>query len=424
MSPSTTVLHRRSSAYQPGAVGGTDSHQLGDTFITLSPESVRKPTRKRRRPPVSYSVLIAQAILTSKDRRLTLREVYQWVSENHPYLSNSSDNGWQNTIRHNLSLNKCFVKVARADNEVTFNSAKGKGGYWTVNPDLMDSAVREGLDRAMRVPLPQRTAAEAQKAHQQQQQQIQREQRETTPLSTSGGPLNPAPANLGTTPPPLPRSFTQSPSRPLAINTGVGSPSDAYLAQASSSLSLSAGPSAKASPLPSYAMLVDGCPMASALSVGSGQHRYQQNQLLPPVVALQPVALLDSDSSAYHTPIRPHSQPPANSTPLVSPISSPGAASYTGGSPTRGATTIATANACRASDAMTDYTMSPRFAPTAPVMDTTAPTTVPIGSALGLADTLTRAPISGPHRHHRGEGGTPESESSDVSVLKIRNLLN
>ncbi|RKP37964.1 fork head domain-containing protein, partial [Dimargaris cristalligena] len=65
------------------------------------------------RPPVSYSALIAQAIIMAPEKRLTLREVYQWISENHPYLSYSSDTGWQNTIRHNLSLNKCFIKTAR-----------------------------------------------------------------------------------------------------------------------------------------------------------------------------------------------------------------------------------------------------------------------------------------------------------------------
>ncbi|KAJ1967497.1 hypothetical protein H4R35_006694 [Dimargaris xerosporica] len=121
-----------------------------DAFISLSPETVRKPVRKRRRPPVSYSALIAQAIITSPEKRLTLREVYRWVMEHHPYLCYSSDNGWQNTIRHNLSLNKCFVKVARSDTDVCYTSSKGKGGYWTVDASLMDTAIRDGVERTLK----------------------------------------------------------------------------------------------------------------------------------------------------------------------------------------------------------------------------------------------------------------------------------
>lgn len=58
----------------------------------------KRPIRKRRRPPHSYASLIAQAILTSRDQRLTLREIYEWVQTRYPHLYEANETGWQVTI--------------------------------------------------------------------------------------------------------------------------------------------------------------------------------------------------------------------------------------------------------------------------------------------------------------------------------------
>ncbi|KAG9306378.1 hypothetical protein G9A89_018261 [Geosiphon pyriformis] len=118
---------------------------IAEPFVTVTPELNNRPPRRRRRPPFSYSTLIARAILDSPERRLTLREVYQWIMENFPQLYKPDDTGWQNTIRHNLSLNKCFKKVPRSDADLGHSSTssstvnKGKGGYWTIDPEYMSS---------------------------------------------------------------------------------------------------------------------------------------------------------------------------------------------------------------------------------------------------------------------------------------------
>lgn len=104
-------------------------------------------TRKRRRPPYSYSSLIAQAITSTPHARMTLREIYTWISKSYPELysmDGPDSQGWQNTVRHNLSLNKSFVKVARTAQDIYEScasadpahsqAARGKGGWWTIDP--------------------------------------------------------------------------------------------------------------------------------------------------------------------------------------------------------------------------------------------------------------------------------------------------
>ncbi len=60
----------------------------------------------------AYVTLIRYAVLGSPHQRLTLGEIYECIEERYPFYK-SAGKGWKNSIRHNLSLNKCFKKVAR-----------------------------------------------------------------------------------------------------------------------------------------------------------------------------------------------------------------------------------------------------------------------------------------------------------------------
>lgn len=77
------------------------------------------------KPQHSYIGLIAMAILGVPDQKLVLSDIYQHILDNYPYFR-SRGPGWRNSIRHNLSLNDCFIKAGR--------SANGKGHYWAIHP--------------------------------------------------------------------------------------------------------------------------------------------------------------------------------------------------------------------------------------------------------------------------------------------------
>jgi hypothetical protein len=70
------------------------THIVSESFIPMAPNLI-KPPRKRRRPPFSYSSLIAQAILESENERMTLRDIYTWITSRYPALYNAEDTSWQ-----------------------------------------------------------------------------------------------------------------------------------------------------------------------------------------------------------------------------------------------------------------------------------------------------------------------------------------
>ncbi|XP_070542216.1 silk gland factor 1-like [Ptychodera flava] len=129
--------------------------------VNRSPSGLTKEKRRFAdvKPPYSYIALITMALESSKDGMLTLNEVYQFIMNKFPYFRENQQR-WQNSIRHNLSLNDCFVKIPRAPGR------PGKGNYWALHPAAGDMFANGSfLRRAKRFKLGKRKCEPAQIQH-------------------------------------------------------------------------------------------------------------------------------------------------------------------------------------------------------------------------------------------------------------------
>ncbi|KAK5932758.1 hypothetical protein CgunFtcFv8_004437 [Champsocephalus gunnari] len=113
----------------------------------LAPQDQELQPKSFPKPIYSYSCLIAMALKNSKTGSLPVSEIYSFMKDHFPYFKIAPD-GWKNSVRHNLSLNKCFEKV-----ENKTSSSSRKGCLWALNPAKIDK-MEEEMQKWKRKDLP------------------------------------------------------------------------------------------------------------------------------------------------------------------------------------------------------------------------------------------------------------------------------
>ncbi|KAF2686002.1 hypothetical protein K458DRAFT_387007 [Lentithecium fluviatile CBS 122367] len=132
-----TPLAFRSTEKEPRSKG-SPAYPRGMMLDSTEDIDYSKDSAKDIKPPHSYAQLIGQAIMSSPEEMLTLANIYDHIKTRYAFFRHTNA-GWQNSIRHNLSLNKSFEKVARRTDE------PGKGMKWKIVDSEREEFVKKQL---------------------------------------------------------------------------------------------------------------------------------------------------------------------------------------------------------------------------------------------------------------------------------------
>ncbi|KAJ3271949.1 hypothetical protein HDV01_006083 [Terramyces sp. JEL0728] len=143
---------KQSSSRKRSAPGSPNPSTFFDQVLKIATTSKPQKTRKSKvskkgeqvylfknklhahpRPDLSYNELIIEAIKKSENQMASLQEIYDYIQDTYEFFKESTV-AWQNSIRHNLSVQKMFVRVPRPPNN------PGKGGLWKLSDWAVENA--------------------------------------------------------------------------------------------------------------------------------------------------------------------------------------------------------------------------------------------------------------------------------------------
>jgi hypothetical protein len=116
-----------------------ESSNNSKTKKSKSPRDQEYDINDPTKPPKPYLEIIADAVLSCSIKMMQLHEIYGYMEEKYAYFQRNVNKSWRNSVRHNLSLNECFIKAGRGSN--------GKGNYWRIHPLCEKEFIRGNFRR-------------------------------------------------------------------------------------------------------------------------------------------------------------------------------------------------------------------------------------------------------------------------------------
>ncbi|KAL6919594.1 hypothetical protein FSST1_003620 [Fusarium sambucinum] len=152
-----TPVHMKTRQDSPA---GEPEYRASPEVKTEAPELKDFAVNAKTEEP--YAKLLYRALMSAPDHAMTLQEIYQWFRENTDKdikkdravrRPGKNAEGWQNSIRHNLSMNKAFIKRENnkqssdpASNATDQGSTKTGESKKPTEWVLQDWAVKNGVE--------------------------------------------------------------------------------------------------------------------------------------------------------------------------------------------------------------------------------------------------------------------------------------